>query len=160
SLFTVDEAFVREYCPTTGRLIDLGCGTGRLLVSLAARGDRVLGVDLSPEMLAVARDKARAGGVEVDLLRANLVHLEGLADGCFDSGACLSSTLGMVVGSANRRRVVEHPSRLLRPGGRFILHVHTRWFDAWNPAGRAWLWRDLLGWNEGERGDRVMPPHQ
>ena len=34
--------------------------------------------------------------------------------------------------------------RLLRPGGRFILHVHNRWFNAWDRSGRAWLLRDWL----------------
>src|SRR5262245_5334298 len=65
ALFRADEAFVARHCPPGGRLIDLGCGTGRLLVAFAGRGHRVLGVDLSAEMLKVARDKAAAAGVEV-----------------------------------------------------------------------------------------------
>ncbi|MFO0926107.1 MAG: methyltransferase domain-containing protein [Gemmataceae bacterium] len=75
SLFTVDQAFVQEHLPGPARLIDLGCGTGRLLVTLARRGWRTLGVDLSPEMLRVARANADAAGVTVDLLQANLVEL-------------------------------------------------------------------------------------
>src|SRR5262249_41210758 len=67
-LFTLDESFVRQHCSTPGRLIDLGCGTGRLLLALAAgRGYSVLGVDLSPEMLGVARRKAQAAGLAIDL---------------------------------------------------------------------------------------------
>src|SRR5437879_11271567 len=58
SLLDVDVRFVEEHCPRPGRLIDLGCGTGRLLLSLARRGFSVLGVDLSPEMLTVAAVKA------------------------------------------------------------------------------------------------------
>src|SRR5436190_49226 len=71
-LFRLDQHFVEQHCPVTSRLIDLGCGTGRLLVALAQRGTWALGVDLSAEMLAVARDKARQAGVRVELLRANL----------------------------------------------------------------------------------------
>ena len=44
-----------------GRVLDVGCGTGRLTSELASRGARVWGVDPSPEMLAVARSKAPAG---------------------------------------------------------------------------------------------------
>ena len=113
-------------------------------------------------MLAVAREKADAAGVRVHLLHANLAELDGLRDGCFDYAACLFSTLGMVMGSANRRRVVAHAFRVLKPGGRFVLHVHNRWFNVWNGPGRAWLLRDAwdrrLGRVEG--GDRVMPVHQ
>jgi SAM-dependent methyltransferase len=160
-LLDIDQRFVAEYCPRPGRLLDLGCGTGRLLVPFARQGYRVLGVDLSAEMLAVARAKAGAAGAAVHLLRANLAELDCLRDGCFDYAACLFSTLGMVVGSAVRRRVVGHAFRVLRPGGRFVLHVHNRWFNAWDRGGRAWLLRDWLrGWGGSERGDRVMPVHQ
>src|SRR5262245_40997163 len=58
SLFGADVAFVERHCPLGWRLIDLGCGTGRLLMSFARRGHFVLGVDLSAEMLTVAREKA------------------------------------------------------------------------------------------------------
>jgi hypothetical protein len=68
----------------------------------------------------------------------------------------------MVAGAANRRRVVGHAFRVLRPGGRFVLHVHNRWFNVWNAPGRAWLARNALDARLGraEAGDRVMPPHQ
>jgi SAM-dependent methyltransferase len=162
SLAEVDLCFVEAHCPHPGRLLDLGCGTGRLLVPFARHGYDVLGVDLSEEMLAVAREKAKSAGLEVRLLHANIVALDGLRDGRFDYTACLFSTLGMVIGAANRRRVVGHAFRLLRPGGCFVLHVHNRWFNVWNGPGRAWLvrdwWERRLGRVEG--GDRVMPAHQ
>src|SRR4051812_2062789 len=73
ALLEVDRAFVERHCPTPGRLIDLGCGTGRLLLPLARRGFWALGVDLSTEMLRVARAKGEAAGVAIHLLQANLV---------------------------------------------------------------------------------------
>jgi SAM-dependent methyltransferase len=161
SLFHVDQEFVARHCPHPGRLIDLGCGTGRLLLTFAQRGCRVVGVDLSEEMLKVAADKARAAGLAVDLLRANLTDLDALADQTFDHAACLFSTLGMVQGAHNRRLVVNHAFRLLRPGGRFVLHVHNRWFNFWDPTGRKWLLRDwFASWLGREGGNRDMPPHQ
>jgi SAM-dependent methyltransferase len=164
ALFRADEAFVLQHCSAKGpgRLVDLGCGTGRLLIPLARRGWWVLGVDLSPEMLAVARDKARDAGVEVSLLRANLVDLAGIASGSFDHASCLFSTLGMVTGHAARRRVVAEAARVLRPGGRFVLHVHNRWFHLGDRSGRRWLWRDLWRRWRGDpaAGDNTMPTHQ
>jgi SAM-dependent methyltransferase len=63
----------------------------------------------------------------------------------------------MVVGSDVRRRVLAHVYRLLRPGGRFVLHVHNRWFN-----GVAWVVADRLrSWLAGRpAGDRTMPVHQ
>ncbi len=162
SLFKIDEAFVHQHSQQPGRLLDLGCGTGRLLIPFARRGWWVLGVDLSAEMLAVAAEKARQASAEVHLLRANLTDLDALASCTFDRAACLFSTLGMVMGADMRRSVVAHAFRLLRPGGRFILHVHNRWFNFHDPTGRRWLLTDLLRQAIGTApgGDRVMPFHQ
>src|SRR5262245_65943651 len=74
ALTRVDLAFAERYFDRPGRLLDLGCGTGRLLVSFARRDYWVLGVDLSEEMLRVAGHKARAAGVTIHLLRANLAE--------------------------------------------------------------------------------------
>ena len=155
-LLAVDLGFAEQYFEKPGRLIDLGCGTGRLLLPFARRGFRVLGVDLSADMLRVAGEKAAAGGVTMHRLQANIVELDGVRGGVFDYAACLFSTLGMVTGAAERRRVLDHVYRLLRPGGRFLLHVHNRWFNFWDPRGRRWLVRDLL---TGGPGDRTMPVH-
>jgi SAM-dependent methyltransferase len=161
SLFTADLEFARRWFDRPGRLVDLGCGTGRLLVAFAAKGFWGLGVDLSEEMLRLTGEKALAAGVQVYRLQANLVELDAIADQSFDYAACLFSTLGMIAGTHARRRVVGHAHRLLRPGGRFILHVHNRWFNVWDPQGRAWLARDLLRSLAGRAGgDRHMPVHQ
>jgi SAM-dependent methyltransferase len=161
-LAALDVAFAEEHFTAPGWLIDLGCGTGRLLVPFARRGFRVLGVDLSEEMLRVAGEKAAAAGVTVHRLQANVVELGCLRDGAFDYAVCLFSTLGMVAGAAERRRALGHVHRLLRPGGRFVLHVHNRWFNFWDPGGRRWLIRDVFRSVMGREsaGDRAMPVHQ
>jgi ubiquinone/menaquinone biosynthesis C-methylase UbiE len=162
TLFSADQAFAERYFHRPGRLIDLGCGTGRTLLSFAHQGFWVLGVDLSEEMLRVTSEKAGAAGVVVQLLKANLVELDSLADQSFDYATCLFSTLGMVEGAEQRGRLIAHIYRLLRPGGKFILHVHNRWFNFWDPQGRRWLvkdwFRSILG--RREAGNRVMPVHQ
>ena len=56
-LFIADSAFVLEHFPTPSRILDLGCGTGRHLIVLAASGHQATGVDISPAMLTVAQRK-------------------------------------------------------------------------------------------------------
>src|SRR5260370_2914942 len=56
-LFAVDQRFAEQYFDRPGRLIDLGCGTGRLLVPFARRGCWVLGLALSPEMFKQVVDR-------------------------------------------------------------------------------------------------------
>jgi SAM-dependent methyltransferase len=113
-------------------------------------------------MLAVASEKAATGALPISLLRANIAALDAIGDSTFDYAACLFSTLGMVTGADARRRVVEHAFRVLRPGGRFVLHVHNRWFNARAPSGRRWLLGNLLASVAGRAvaGDRQMPVHQ
>jgi SAM-dependent methyltransferase len=121
---------------------------------LAQKGYRPTGVDLSPEMLRVMRAKAAVLGLDMPVIQANLVELDALADAAFDHAACLFSTLGLIEGSSNRLRFLNHVHRLLRQGGTFVVHVHNRWFHLWTRAGRRLLWRNRLN------GDFLMPAHQ
>jgi SAM-dependent methyltransferase len=142
-LAAADVRYCEAWFPTPGRLFDLGCGTGRLAVHFARKGYACTGVDLSDEMLARAAANAAAAGVRVDWRKGNLVELDG-PGGDFDYAACLFSTLGMVRGGDNRRAVVGHAFRALRPAGRFVLHVHNRWFYR-------------LGWRRFRSADLTMP---
>jgi SAM-dependent methyltransferase len=127
-LARADVAFCERAFPTPGRLLDLGCGTGRLCLHCAAKGYECVGVDLSDEMLAKAQENSAAAGGRVEWVRANLVDLAELPDASFDYAACLFSTLGMVRGAENRAKVLANAFRLLKPGGRFVLHAHNRFF--------------------------------
>ena len=156
ALAAADIAFCEAAFPTPGRLVDLGCGTGRLAVHMAARGFDCVGVDLSGAMLAQARVNAAARGVTVEWHAGNLVRLDGLASASFDSAGSLFSTLGMVRGAGHRTAAVAEVARLVKPGGRFVLHVHNRTF-------RGLGWRRVLAGavktalNRPDAGDVTMP---
>ncbi len=62
--------YVADICThldfTPSRVLDLACGTGNGALALAKRGYQVSGVDISPEMLALARAKAQRAGLKID----------------------------------------------------------------------------------------------
>lgn len=157
-LFEFDRDWLDARFRSPGRLVDLGCGAGRHVVHFARRGFRVLGVDLSHEMLRVTREKAESQGLALDLVEANLCRLDCLPDRCFDYAILMFSTLGMIYGHANRQRVLGHAHRLLWPGGKLALHVHNRWYNLGDPQGRRWVVRDLLGglWFRRPTGDKWL----
>lgn len=62
------------------RVLDLGCGTGTTACWFGGNGFRVTGVDQSPEMLAIARQKAEAQGVMVDWRQDDIASM-GIDDG-------------------------------------------------------------------------------
>ena len=142
-LLEFDHRLVSEWFDTSGRLIDLGCGTGRSLELFARRGFACTGVDLSQPSLVVAGRRLAEAGLAATLLRGNLCELMALPDGQFDYALLLFGTLGMVAGGDSRRRVLTEAHRLLVPGGRLALHVHSLWPHLFLPAGRSWLLRDL-----------------
>ncbi|MEM9187170.1 MAG: class I SAM-dependent methyltransferase [Planctomycetota bacterium] len=157
-----EQVLAREFQPP-GRVADLGCGTGRALLPLLRSGHTGLAVDLSDKMLDVVREKTELAGLAVECLRANLVELEGIADQSCHYAMCLFSTLGMIRGRANRRRALGHMSRILRPGGKLVLHVHNFWFNLrdghsqW--GGPWWVAKNLLRKPGGglEPGDKFFP---
>lgn len=158
ALSRYDTQVLLEHFPQPGRLVDLGCGTGRHALEFATRGFDVLGVDLSREMLIQLQGKARTAGINVATLRANLCDLDGIPDASFDGAILMYATLGMIPAAADRARVLDQTRRILKPGGRFALHVHNLWFNLFDAQGRTWLWKDRWQrWFQGQPGgDRVV----
>ena len=68
---------------TGKRVLEIGCGTGRHTANLVRQGNEVVGIDLSPGMLAVARRTLE--GHRVELIHADFMTFDGLAAGDFDA---------------------------------------------------------------------------
>ena len=159
SLFEFDEEVLRRHFTKPGLIVDLGAGTGRLLVAFARRGFRGLAVDLSPHMLEVVGGKAADENLPIDRLLANFVELDCIRTASVDYCICMFSTLGMIRGSANRLRVLQHARRILQPDGQFVFHVHNRWYNLLQEQGRWWLVTNFFGWLAGrpvEPGDKFF----
>lgn len=110
----------RTYSDRTGlRLLDAGCGTGRLLSELGRLGT-ALGMDVSDEALRFCRERG-----EDRVLKASLAHLP-FPDATFD----LVSALDVLEHVEDHVRALLECRRVLRPGGRMFILV---------PAHR-WLW--------------------
>jgi SAM-dependent methyltransferase len=98
----------------TALAADLACGPGTFALALAARVGRVVGVDLTPAMLAHAREAAaRAGGANLDFVCANAYALP-FADGKLDIALCGYALHHLLA----PERVIAEMSRVVRPGGR------------------------------------------
>jgi SAM-dependent methyltransferase len=122
-----------------GPIVELAAGTGRISVPIAERTRKpVIGIDLSPAMLALAREHAHEAGVEIDLREGDMRELN-LVDAT-DLVICPYRALLHLPTWADRRRVFERVARALRVGGRFAWNAFV--FDHRYAAQYDGKWQD------------------
>lgn len=103
-------------------LLELGCGSGRLLVPLATAGSQLTGLDRSPPMLARAAAVVAAAGVtdRVTLCRGSMVEADQVISGHFGLIILALNGLLHVATAAEQRQTLASARRLLAPGGRLV----------------------------------------
>jgi SAM-dependent methyltransferase len=133
------------------RILDLGCGNGRLAILLAQSGNAVIGIDNSEEQIRLARSNPAAAGAfspggSLEFHHAPMEATE-LPDASFDT-AILSQSLHH---AAKPKEALAESRRLLAPGGRILIldllahgeeWMRTRFGDFWLGFSQA----DLEGW--------------
>jgi ubiquinone/menaquinone biosynthesis C-methylase UbiE len=112
---TADDVIGETAILPTDTVLEIGCGVGRVGVSLAPRCARWIGADVSAEMLRHAAS-ALAGHANVSFVHLNGVDLDGVADGSVDVVYCTG--VFMHLDEWERYRYLEEACRVLRPGGR------------------------------------------
>ena len=95
-----------------GNVLDVACGTGDMAVSLVERGCTVTGVDISEEMLAIARQKAPM----VTFMIADAEHLP-FPDASFDAVTCAFGVRNFV----HLEQGLNEMLRVLKPGGQLVI---------------------------------------
>ena len=125
-----------DQVPSSGTILDLGTGTGRLLEDLCDRADAVIAVDASPQMLEEARRRmADVGQDTVDFRLGDLSHLP-LQDGEVDAVVA-----NMVLHHAPEpARAVLEIHRVLRPGGTLLLGDFLSHDEEWMRESFADQW--------------------
>ena len=103
-----------------GRVLELGLGTGRLAIPLAARGVPVDGIEGSQAM--VARLRSQPGGGAVGVFVTDLAGFELPFRG-YTVAVCAVSTLFMLPGPGPQQRCISAAARHLRPGGQLIIEA-------------------------------------
>jgi SAM-dependent methyltransferase len=134
--------------------VELGVGTGRIAVPIAADGTRVIGIDSSRGMLDVCARRAALAGVELDLRVGDL--REPPVNEQVPLVICPFRSLLHMHTDEDRRSVLESVRRLLVPGGRFVFDVFAPGAKDIADTHERWLEREpgifeRASWNEPER---------
>jgi SAM-dependent methyltransferase len=102
-----------------GGALELGIGTGRIALPLAARGVRVHGIDLSPDMVAQLR--AKPGGQEIRVTIGDFATAQ--ADGPFSLVYLVFNTINNLTTQDAQVACFENAAAHLEPGGCFVVEV-------------------------------------
>ena len=105
------------------QVLDLACGTGQFSYRLRQRGMAVTAVDHSPEMLAVAEERARSKGLDITFICQDMRELE--LPYTYDLVLCLCDSLNYLLEVEDLALALENGAGVLKPGGHFIFDVNT-----------------------------------
>ena len=110
-----------------GRVLEVAIGTGRNL-EFYPPDVTITGIELSPAMLAIARQRATELGRDVDLREGDAQALP-FDDASFDTVVCTLSLCTI----PNHGKAIGEMARVLRPGGQLLLldHIGSRWWPVW-----------------------------
>ena len=111
-------AFLENHEP--GRALDIGCGTGTNLITMAQHGWQVTGVDFSSRAIHRAQRKANAAGLQIQLIHDDVSSFDNIT-GTFD----LALDLGCFhsFSQEERTRYASNLNRFIKPGGTYLLYA-------------------------------------
>ena len=107
-------------------MLDVGCGTGELVVEMAAKGVQATGIDFSPEMIRACEEKRRAGAAAARFHCCSVFEYRAE-----DESEALISALGFIeyISPAELRDFLGFAQRVLRPGGALAVGSRNRLFN-------------------------------
>jgi len=120
-----DVRFIRDYAATLiagARVLELGCGSGRLLLPLLDAGASVTGIDREPAMLTAAAERLAKYGDRVQLIEGDMTRFEAPGDP-FEVAIVGLNTFMHLLTIRNQLACLECVHRHLRPGGSLLIDL-------------------------------------
>jgi SAM-dependent methyltransferase len=117
-----EEAFKRFATGKVKRVLEPGCGSGRLVTEMAARGYQVSGIDLSTRSLRYLQKRLDRRGLKAKLYETDFTNIN-LPDQ-FDAAFCTFNTFRHLTDEASAVSHLKSVAKHLRPGGLYILGFH------------------------------------
>lgn len=122
--------------PKGAKILDLGCGQGRISIPLAKKGYDVIGYDASSELLKEANKRAEEEGVEIQFLEGDMRDLD--IDSEFDAVINLGTAFGYVTNEDEDLDILRRVRSALKNGGQFLQDTENRELKLRNQMGNVW----------------------
>lgn len=121
-------------------LLDLCCGQGRHALALARTGINVTGVDLSEELLLLARQTATQSALKTEFIKADMRRLPEDLNGRFDAVINMFSAFGYLESQDEDQKVLFQVANALKPGGKLMMDLLNREWVIIN--NEPYVWRN------------------
>lgn len=106
-------------------VLDLGCGTGNITIPMAKRGYDMIGLDLSCEMLNIARNKAKDKDLDILFLNQDMCEME--LYGTVDAIVCALDGINYLTDPEDAGQLFKLVENYLNPGGIMIFDLNTEY---------------------------------
>jgi len=120
-----ETGFIRKIMPKRGITLDLCCGTGRHSIILRKKGWKVVGIDLSKNLLAIAKLKMKEAGVKFPLVRGDMRHFP-FRERVFNAILNMFTSFGYLPTENEDMKSLLEVNRTLKRNGRFLLDLANR----------------------------------
>ncbi len=115
-----EKAMVQRFMSSPAKVLDIGCGAGREAVELAELGFKVTGIDITPELLNLAKNLAEKRSMNIDYQLCDGTTL-AFGESSFDYVLMIGQMIHHVPGQDNRLRLYTEAVRVLNESGQIIL---------------------------------------
>lgn len=156
-----EEAVIKRFFKPKSSVLDIGCGTGRTTITLYKLGYKVVGTDITPEMIKNAKKISKGKKLSINYQIGDATRLK-FKNGSFDNALFSNNGWTQIPGRENRIKALREIHRILRPNGYYVFTTHIRrlkgftffWIKQWM---RFYLLRPLgLKIDEIDFGDRFF----
>ena len=121
--------FLKKYFPKKGLILDAGGGPGRYTIELAKLGYDIVLLDLTPELLRIAKRKIKKEKVQnkvKQIIQGSIVDLSMFKNNTFDTVICLGGALSHIVNKEQREKAIDELVRVAKRGAPIFISVIGR----------------------------------
>jgi len=117
--------FIESVLSKRGTTLDLCCGTGRHDIILRKKGWNTIGLDISKNLLTIAKQRMKKEGVNFPLVRADMRHFP-FKKQIFDAVICMFTSFGYLPSESEDMKSFKEVQRTLKKGGKFLLDLANK----------------------------------